>query len=88
MRSALPRRRCALRRSLRLTAQGKPLLSIVQEQRLCAAKAFEEESSQPTQAVPVQFADRQRLWYKEAVFYEVYVRAFCDSSGRYVSPLT
>jgi trehalose synthase len=22
-----------------------------------------------------------RLWYKEAVFYEVYVRAFCDSNG-------
>jgi pullulanase/glycogen debranching enzyme len=23
----------------------------------------------------------QRLWYKEAVFYEVYVRAFCDSNA-------
>jgi hypothetical protein len=23
----------------------------------------------------------QRHWYKEAVFYEVYVRAFCDSNN-------
>ncbi len=21
------------------------------------------------------------MWYKDAVFYEVYVRAFCDSNG-------
>lgn len=26
-------------------------------------------------------SERARLWYKEAVFYEVYVRAFCDSNG-------
>eukprot|EP01118_Nematostelium_gracile_P009993 TRINITY_DN3395_c0_g1_i1.p1 TRINITY_DN3395_c0_g1~~TRINITY_DN3395_c0_g1_i1.p1 ORF type:complete len:598 (-),score=134.10 TRINITY_DN3395_c0_g1_i1:30-1823(-) len=25
--------------------------------------------------------DENHLWYKEAVFYEVYVRAFCDSNG-------
>ena len=25
--------------------------------------------------------DANHLWYKEAVFYEVYVRAFCDSNG-------
>lgn len=24
---------------------------------------------------------RERPWYKEAIFYEVYVRAFCDSNG-------
>lgn len=23
----------------------------------------------------------ERPWYKEAIFYEVYVRAFCDSNG-------
>ena len=23
----------------------------------------------------------ERLWYQEAIFYEVYVRAFCDSNG-------
>lgn len=59
--------------------------SVLQEQRLLAAKAFEEENVQSGSVAPVQFADRQRLWYKEAVFYEVYVRAFCDSSGRYVA---
>jgi len=26
-------------------------------------------------------ASAERLWYKEAVFYEVYVRAFCDSNA-------
>jgi len=25
--------------------------------------------------------DSERLWYQEAVFYEVYVRAFCDGNG-------
>jgi glycosidase len=26
-------------------------------------------------------ADSEELWYKDAVFYELYVRAFCDSNG-------
>ena len=31
----------------------------------------------------VQYPDKNPnfLWYKEAVFYEVYVRAFCDGNG-------
>jgi hypothetical protein len=29
-----------------------------------------------------QFPEKHRLWYKEAVFYEVYTRAFCDTTGR------
>jgi maltose alpha-D-glucosyltransferase/alpha-amylase len=29
----------------------------------------------------VSFPGDQKFWYKEAVFYEVYVRAFCDSNG-------
>lgn len=28
-----------------------------------------------------QITDKARLWYQEAVFYEVYVRAFCDGNG-------
>lgn len=28
-----------------------------------------------------EIGDYNRLWYKEAVFYEVYVRAFCDLDG-------
>lgn len=29
----------------------------------------------------VSFPGDKKYWYKEAVFYEVYVRAFCDSNG-------
>ncbi|KAL6065869.1 maltose alpha-D-glucosyltransferase [Balamuthia mandrillaris] len=29
----------------------------------------------------LSFPSETKLWYKEAVFYEVYVRAFCDSTG-------
>jgi len=33
------------------------------------------------EAVHQPVTSSERLWYKEAVFYEVYVRAFCDSNG-------
>lgn len=36
-------------------------------------------AAQPDDMIPS--SERGRLWYKEAVFYEVYVRAFCDSNG-------
>lgn len=28
----------------------------------------------------IDYKDAGRFWYKEAVFYEVYVRAYCDSN--------
>ena len=32
-------------------------------------------------AISQSIPDESHLWYKEAIFYEVYVRAFCDSNG-------
>jgi hypothetical protein len=29
----------------------------------------------------IVYDQRGQLWFQEAVFYEVYVRAFCDSNG-------
>lgn len=55
------------------------MMAIVRESSKSNVHEFLDFCTHDNVHLPVASVDR--LWYKEAVFYEVYVRAFCDSNG-------
>lgn len=77
-----------LRKSLEIPTSGHhtPMTSRVRKQtdlaRQSSLASHDEVIDFSTHTEITQpITDSQRHWYKEAVFYEVYVRAFCDSNA-------
>jgi len=44
-------------------------------------RVLTSDASKPKESEGANIQNPERLWYQEAIFYEVYVRAFCDSNG-------